>query len=245
MCFAVPVVLNHLARTRAVRVPVILVAVLGATAIATFAIRIAGSSTSVIYDEVRNHVALLMIVLGIGLVAAVALLKVQSPKLSSGIAAGLFGMTAFLSLTPARYLGINETGEFSPNSRDERLAYAAAYKMTNLLEHWDAPNSRTLLWTPLTGRAMIAWTDLPHQGGAIENVEAPPSDLGDLTRQELDLIRYPTTGELLLLSEAPLDVQRGIAALRRKRAHPAIRRQGTWVDGRLHYALVSVMTPTP
>jgi hypothetical protein len=244
MCFAAPVLLNHLARTRGARVRIVLAATLGPTAVTTFAIRTDNGSAVVVYDAIRSQVAVLAIVVGVGFTLAVALVKVRSPRLSIAMTAGLFALTAFLSLTPAQYLGVQQTGEFSANGRDERLAYAAAYKMIKLLQNSDEPYSRTLLWTTLVGPSMIAWADLPHQVGGIEDSEAPPFALGHLTRREFDLVRYPTTGELLLLSEDPVDMRRGVAELRRKGAHPVMRQHGTWVDGRLHYALVEVPART-
>jgi hypothetical protein len=151
-----------------------------------------------------------------------------------------FALGTIVSLTPAHYLGIRQTGEFARDGHLEVVGYRAAYDLTKLLETPDQPDSRVLIWSPLAGLSVIAWTDLPHQGGGIQNPEAPPRVLNHLTPTEADLLRYPTTAGLLLLSEDPADMTRGLVALRRIGLHPLVRRLGAWADGRLHYALVDL-----
>jgi hypothetical protein len=153
-------------------------------------------------------------------------------------AAAFFGLFAALSLAPAGYIGIEQTGEFSPFGRSETLGYRAAYDMSKLLEGRDQPDARVMLWTTLSGLPLIGWADLPHQGGAIINPETPPQALNALDPYELGLVQYPTTRGLLVMSEDAADMTRALAALKAASIVGHVRKQGTWADGHLHYELV-------
>ena len=181
-----------------------------------------------------------MLLLLIGVLAAAALMrsKVSSVRIASATA--LFVLVAFVALTPARYIGINQTGEFAPDGRGEILGYQAAYDMSKLLEGDDQPDSRILLWTTLSGLPMVAWTDLPHQFSSIQSPEAPTQSLNQLTPLAEDLVRHPTTDSLLLLSENPADMTRGVDALPRSGIQSTVRREGTWADGHLYYRFIDV-----
>jgi hypothetical protein len=152
-----------------------------------------------------------------------------------------FGLFAFQSLTPASYIGIGQTGEFSNDEHGEILGYRAAYNMVRLLDLRDRPPRRILIWTTLIGLPLITWADLPHQEGAIGNPEAPELRLNHLSSEELDLVRYPTTRGLLVLSENPADMTSSIGALDRAGISTVIRRRGTWAEGKLSYELLDLV----
>lgn len=244
MCFAAPVILDELVRrTSEQRARMALVAVLLGTAVTTFAIRSANASAVDAYERVRDNVPLLLALLGLGALTAVAMKAARDERARAVAAAAFFAVVTIVSLMPARYIGIGQTGEFAPDGRGEVLAYQAAYDMAKLLEGPDQPDSRILLWTTLSGLPMIAWTNLPHQFSSVQSPDAPIPALNDLSPQAEDLVRHPTTDALLLLSEDPADMTRGVAELRREGVRPQVVSGGTWADGHLHYALVDVRGP--
>src|SRR5262249_18098073 len=115
----------------------------------------------------------------------------------------------------------------------------AAYNMIKLIAANDRPASRTLLWDDLYGFADISWANLPHQGGGIESVTAP-TPLPELTASELSLLRFPTTSRVLVLDDGQSAVASALPALRKAGLDPRVLKAGSWVDGRLSYALIKL-----
>lgn len=239
MCFAVPVILDGLRSPQARQGSrgILAAAVLG-MAVTSVVVRSNNSAAVDAYDSVKQHVPLLLAVLGAGVATAVAMTVVRIGVVRIAATAVFFALVAAVGLTPATYIGIARTGEFVPDGHTQVLAYRAAYDMTKLLERRDQPDGRILIWTTQAGLPLIAWTDLPHQGGAIGNAETPDPVLNKLTPEESDLVRYPTTRGLLVLSEDPADMTRALTALRREHIPSTVRRRGTWADGYLHYELL-------
>jgi hypothetical protein len=242
MCFAVPAILDELSRRTPERVLVVFA--FGGAAILAASVREHNAWAVGVYDDLRDNGQLLVVVLGFGVAACVALALMRRTAGIAAAAAVVFALAAFLSLTPARYIGIGQTGEFATDGRTELKGYQAAYDMAKLLEDVDQPPSRVLLWMTAYGFPIVGWTNLPHQGGAIQNAEAPPATLEHVQPAEASLVDYPTTDGILLLSSDGADMQRGVEALRKAGARPVIRRKGTWGDGNLFYALVDT-TPPP
>ena len=244
MAFAASVILDELERRRG-RQPAwaLLVLVLSGAAITTFVIRNFNSSAVDLYEKARDNVPAVIAVLVLAIALAIGLRLLRNPLARTATAAAFFALVAIVSLMPARYIGIGQTGEFAPDGRSELWGYQAAYDVTRLLEQTDQPDSRTLLWATAYGFTSVVWTNLPHQGGAIENAEAPPATFDKVQPWEASLVHYPTTDELLLLSNDPADMNRGVKALQQVHARPVVRRSGTWGHGNLHYALVDVTPP--
>jgi hypothetical protein len=215
---------------------VIAAALLG-TAVSSFLVRRGNYHSVLLFNSIKAHRSLLLLLLGGGVVIAAAL-KLHWPPARIAAIAAFCGLFAAVSLAPATYIGISQTGEFAPDSRGEYLGYRAAYDMSKLLEGRDQPDSRIMLWTTLVGLPLIGWTDLPHQGGAIVNAETPPQALNTLDSYELSFVKYPTTHGLLVMSEDPADMTRALAALRAANIVGHVRRHGAWADGHLHYELI-------
>jgi hypothetical protein len=244
MTFAVPVILDELEhRTDRQRSWPLLAVVLGGAAATTFVIRNFNSSAVDLYEKARDNVPAVIVVLLLSVALVIALKLVRNSVARTATAVAFFALVAIVSLMPARYIGIGQTGEFAPDGRSELWGYQAAYDLARLLEQTDQPNSRTLLWTTAYGFTSVVWTNLPHQGGAIENAEAPPATLEKVQPWEASLVDYPTTDEVLLLSNDEADMTRGVRALGAVHVSPVIRRRGTWANGHLHYALVHVTPP--
>jgi hypothetical protein len=244
MCFAVPLILDELERAMPRRSFYVTLAVaLSSGAAATVVIRNRNDWAVSVYEDVRDNVPVLIGLLALGVVCAALLRFARSGVVRTGVAGTFFALVAFVSLTPARYIGIGQTGEFTENGRAELRGYRAAYDMSKLVEGLDQPNTRTLLWTTLVGAPIVSWTNLPHQGGSINNPEVPLRSLGRVDEADEALLRYPTTVRLLLLSQDPADMNRGLAALRTERVHPTLLARGAWGDGYLQYALVALTRP--
>jgi hypothetical protein len=242
MCFAVPVLLDELSR----KVPprLLATAAFAGAAIAAAVIRAHNTGAVGVYDDLRDHGPLVFVFLGAGAVLAAVLALVRSTPPVAAATALFFAFVAFLSLTPARYIGIQQTGEFATDGRTELEGYQAAYDMAKLVEDVDQPPSRVLLWMTAYGFPIVGWTNLPHQGGAIQNAEVPPATLGTVGPAEASLVHYPTTDGILLLSSDGADMQRGVEALRESGARPVVRKEGTWGDGNLFYAFVDTTPPS-
>jgi hypothetical protein len=244
-CFALPLLLRGL-DARESDSPrrsslALLLAALAGTAAVSLAVRTFNASAVDVYDEIRNHVPILLGPLA-GAAIMVAALRLARPGIALMLATAVFfGLFAFQSLTPASYIGIGQTGEFSNDEHGEVIGYRAAYNMLRLLDHRDRPPNRILIWTTLIGLPLITWANLPHQEGAIGNPESPELRLNHLSAEELDLVRYPTTRGLLVLSENPGDMTSSIAALREAGVSIVLRRRGTWADGKLSYELIDLV----
>jgi hypothetical protein len=215
----------------------VLGAALAGTAVASLVVRLENARAAHFTERLRHHFWLLLAGVAVGLLAA-ALMRMRVSIVRLAATALFFGVFAAVSLAPASFIGIAQTGEFSPYGRSEVLAYGAAYKMSKLLEGPDQPPDRIMLWTTLVGLPMIAWTDLPHQGGSILSPDAPVLALNELSPLALDLVRYPTTRGLLVLSENPADMVSALAALKRARIETTLQQKGTWGDGHLSYELL-------
>lgn len=217
---------------------VIAAALLG-TAVASFLVRRGNYHSVLLFNSIKAHRPLLLLLLAGGVVLAAAL-KLRQPYPRVVATAAFFGLFAAISLAPATYIGISQTGEFAADGRGEYLGYRAAYDMSKLLEGPDQPDSRVMLWTTLVGLPVIAWTDLPHQGGTIVNPEAPPQALNALDQYQLGFVKYPTTHGLLVMSEAPADMSRALSALKAAGVPAHLRKRGTWADGHLQYEFVDL-----
>lgn len=216
-------------------------AVIAATLVTAFAVRSDRLWWLARYEDLRSHTAVLVVVLAVAVAGVVAARLTRSTAVGAVALAVFAAILSAVSLTPAKIIGIEQTGEFSPfGGRAEIGAYEAAYRMLNLFDKTDAVDSRTLMWTSSTGLASMAWADLPHQGGALDQpsaaVPAPK-----LTPPQLALLELPTTRRVLFLTEDDALVPKALPALRRHGFPAAVtERQGSWADGDLHYQLIDL-----
>jgi hypothetical protein len=238
--FGLPVILDELVRrTEARKRAVLLAAAVVAVGLVDLVIRSLGSTAVSFYHYLRWHpAALLSLVLATCVVVfALSLTRVASLRLAALVA--LFGLIALIALTPAYYLGIQQTGEFSPYGSAEVDAYQAGYNMTRLVAAYDRAPSRVLLWTSLYGLAQIGWANLPHAEGGIENPEMPIR-LPRLTPSEVEMLTYPTTTRILAISDSSAEVASAGPALAAVGLKPMRVQAGSWGDGKLHYELIGI-----
>jgi hypothetical protein len=240
MCFGMPVVLHELGR-RGTGLRTLVGSAVGGAAAADLIIRSAGTSAVSIYDDVRTRLLLLLAILAVAALLVTAMRAVRGPRWRAAAVAAFAALLMAISLTPAGYIGVRQTGEFSPfRGQAEVRGYDAAYRMNELIADSDRPAARTMLWSTLEGFADVGWTNLPHQQGGIDNPEAP-TPAPTLTPAELDLLRYPTTRRVLVLSEVAKQIDPALAALRHHGFTDAvIEQKGTWADGSLRYALIDL-----
>jgi hypothetical protein len=240
--FALPAVIDTVARGTVTRTRLLVAAALGATALADLLVRTDTSVALSVYDFLRFHPFPLLAVLAACCLAAVCVSVVRrsAPRIAA-LAVFLVIVTVVL-LTPAGYLGTRQTGEFSPYGELELDAYGAGYKMTRLIASRDRPQSRVLLWDDLYGLSDVSWANLPHQGGGIENVEAP-TPLTQLTPDEVNLLLYPTTTRVLVLSDSESELASTLPQLQRLGLRPSAELRGAWADGALHYVMYEVHPP--
>lgn len=239
IALALPIVLDGLERRGRGTLRAVLAAMLAGTIVVDFLVRSFDTSVLSLYDAIHDHVPLLVLMLvvvsalaagmrwlrGIGLVVAVAL-----------FAGGL----AFVSLTPADYIGIRSPGEFSPLGSDAELdGYGAAHDLAELLAPIDQPDSRVYVWTTSAGMGNAQWVNMPHQFGGLQQAEAPVP-LTELTTDEENLLRLPTTRGVLVMDENAADVEGTPALLERKGFRVNQVDDGRWADGRLRWILLEI-----
>jgi hypothetical protein len=240
VAYGLPLVVYGLSESATRRAKLLVIgAAIAATAITSFVVRTANIRMVIVSNYVKTHLTMLVLLLCATAVVTL-MLRLRWPFARAVAVAAFASLFAAISLIPATYIGINQPGEFAPDSRGEYLGYRAAYDMSKLLQGRDQPDSRVLLWTTLIGLPMIAWTDLPHQGGSILSPDTPVQSLTDLPPPALDLVRYPTTHALLVLSENPADMTSALSTLHRFHVGAKLRARGVWADGHLHYELVDV-----
>jgi hypothetical protein len=240
--FGMPAILDALSRRESGRVRLSIGCALIATAIADFVIRSAHGPSIDLFNYLRTHKWVLLVVLVASCAAALAAAVPRRRAVRLVALTALCAVIAILSLTPANYLGTGQTGEFSPYGGSELQAYGAAYDMTRLIASKDRAPSRVLLWDNLYGLADITWANLPHQQGGIENVEAP-TPLPQLTASEAELLHYPTTRRILVLSQNSAEVASALPALRAQHLDPRVEKHGAWIHGKLHYSLIELRHP--
>jgi len=248
MAFLMPLLLDAVARRRGeawVGRPawtLLAAAAVGAVAVVDLMVRGFDDHFTGPYDTLRDSPALLALVGLVGVAAGVVLRRAESPRVGLPAAAVLAAIVAGLALAPARYIGIGQTGEFVAFARADLRSYEAAYELNAFLEGRDQPHRRVRLWSPMTGAAMVAWTNLPHQSGGITDAEVT-APLGELTPAARDLVTHPNTAALLVLSEDLADVERAGVGLRAQRIPYTLTERGTWADGTLHWALLDLERP--
>jgi hypothetical protein len=241
IAFALPLVLDALERRDGARgVRGLLGAMLAGTIVADLLVRSFDDSVLSIYDAIHDHVPLLIAELAAVAAAAVAIRLLRGAARSAAVAAFAAGL-AFVSLTPADYIGIHSPGEFSKlGSGAELSGYGAAHDLTELLARVDQPDARVFAWTSMSGDANIVWVDMPHQFGGIQNAEKPVP-LTRLTAAEIETLRNPLTRGVLVFDGDAAAVDGAAAVLRRNGFRTLERQRGTWAGGRLRYALIDLV----
>jgi hypothetical protein len=242
MAFALPVVLDALGRRtadRSLQRALVASAVI-AVALTDLLVRNATSAALRLYQEMSYRGGVIVIVVMAGIVAAITMRFLRDARGRTLGVSAFFATFAVLSLAPARYIGINKTGEFGPDGKAELASYRAAYDMTRLLKQDDQPTARALIWSTMFGEANIVWTNLPHQGGGVQDAEHP-LPLTTLGPVGTSAVSYPATKSIIALSEAAVDMQAAIRTLRRSGYIVRVERRGSWADGHLYYELLAVV----
>lgn len=237
ICFAMPVILDSLAVRGAGRPRKLVVAASVAGAVITDVIVRSFEPTALsLYADIKHETVALVALIVVAVVASVALWVCRGPLVAAAMLVFAVVLTV-VALAPATYIGIGQTGEFTPSGRAELQAYDGAYRMAELLKDHDQPDARTLLWSSMSGFASgVTWENLPHQQGGIQDAEKPVQ-LPHLTPAELDLLRYPTTRGILVLTENQAEFAAASRRLARLGFAPAAASRGLWADGHLRYAL--------
>ncbi len=235
--FGIPVILDEVTRRLKGSARLAAGGALVATGVTDLVIRSFSSTAIWCYNELRTHIFILALVLVASGACAVAVARLHSHAGRCTALVALCVLIAAITLTPAHYIGIDQTGEFSPDGKTELDGYQAAYDMNQLIAAKDTPEARVLLWSNLYGLADVGWTNLPNQMGGIENAEVP-TPVPELNADELELLRYPTTSGVLVVSQSLNEVNSAAPALKQHGFDPRVERTGAWSDGKLHYALV-------
>ncbi len=240
--FALPAILDELVGRSRSRERLVLAAALVATGGADLLVRSDHNIALSVFNYLRTHPYPLLLLLIACCSAALASALVRRAGIRITALVAFLALVAVLTLTPAGYVGTGQTGEFSPYGEAEVDGYQAAYDMTRLIASRDRPQSRVLLWDSLYGLAAISWANLPHQDGGIENVEAPIA-ITQLTPAEIELLLYPTTTRVLVLSQSTTELASTVPSLRRIGLRPRIEVAGAWADGALYYAVIDLGKP--
>jgi hypothetical protein len=242
--FAMPAILDAIGQ-RWVRTRWLLIAgmALAATGLADLVVRSMGQSALNMFNYLRSHTVVLVCVL-VACCLAVALATVLRKERAGLLAIAVFcAIVAVIALTPAQYLNIGGTGEFSTFGTTAELdGYTAGYDMTQLIAKYDRPPSRVLIWDDLYGLGAVGWANLPHQEGGVENVSTL-APIPVLTPWDLNMLRYPTTTRVLALSQEVNDIVSAVPALQKAGLQPRLESEGIWGGGHVYYALIKLHSP--
>jgi hypothetical protein len=238
MAFAGALVLDEVDRLPGRRWWTVLAAV-AAVGITGLLIRVWGAHAVSEYGKLRGHYWHELVVMVVALVGLLGWRRLRGPSGALAVAVLLIIVTA-LALTPAAYLGVGRTGEFSGIPDDELRGYAVSHRIVRDIAAQDTPASRTLVWYPAaTGLLGAIWSILPNVGGSV-NAYDRATPLSQLTEYEAARLAYPTTARILVLSQNPPELEQAQATLRRRgyvvRAQPP----GAWVDGRLQHQMLQL-----
>jgi hypothetical protein len=219
-------------------------AVAGVVALVGLTVRLDGMHAVNAYRQLRTHhwLELLLVIVALAGVVAWRWLGRAGGAIAVTV---LLAVVTVLSLTPADYLGIARTGQFSAGALDELRGYALSYTIVRDIADQDTPASRTLVWYPSpTGLLSTIWSTLPLVGGSL-NAYDQTTPLSQLTDYERGRLAYPTTARVLVVSQDPADLERARSTLRRAGYRFAALGAGTWVDGRVHHQLLRLRSPAP
>ena len=148
-------------------------------------------------------------------------------------------------LTPAQYIASGHTGEFSDVPMDELRGYGVAYRLEQLVNEGDTPNSRRLVWYPAaTGLLRDVWVTLPHVGGSVNPYDAPQPDMA-ISEEGLARLKYPTTASIVVFVEEPADLVAARRNLRRKGIPYRAERPRSWGDGRVQAQVLHLRNRPP
>jgi hypothetical protein len=232
MAFAGAVLLHEVDR-RGSRGLAVVALPMGIAAAVGLAVRSSDIRSVELYNDVRGSS------LRLGVLIAAALLVGLAAR-RAGVVPRILGATAILSvatwlaLTPAQYLGVGRTGEFSGVPRDEWRGYNVAHRLEQLVNAADTPNARRLVWYPeATGLLQDVWVTLPHVGGSVNPYEAPEPDM-TISEYGRGRLRYPTTASVVVIAEDTSLLEAARRNLRANRVTYRAEPTRSWAGGRVH-----------
>jgi len=239
IALALPIMLDALERRRTGSLRAVLVAILVGTIVVDFLVRSFDVRVLTLYDAIHDHVWLLVLVLAFVTATAAAMRWLRGAA-AVGAVALFAGGLAFVSLTPADYIGIRAPGEFSPLGTDAELdGYVAAHDLSTLLAKIDQPDRRVYVWTSSQASSNIQWVDMPHQAGGLQAVEQPVP-LTQLPAGAVETLQLPTTSGVLVFDQDAAAVEGAAALLARNGIRTTQVDDGRWADGRLRWILLDI-----
>jgi hypothetical protein len=243
MAFAGAIILAELDRLPR-RSTLAIIGAVVAAALTDLIIRVLGVHAVELYDKLRGHYWRELVVVLVGLVGLMAWPRLR-PEARGVAVITLLVVVTGLSLTPAVYFGVGQTGEFSHAAGEEVRAYAVSHTVVQAVDAQDTLASRTLVWFPNdTDLLASTWALFPSIGGSLEYY-LTSTPLTQLTPFEKQRLGYPTTARVLVLSQAAGGLAQARATLRREgykfRAQPV----GVWGGGRLHHQLLQLRKLPP
>jgi hypothetical protein len=193
------------------------------------------------YRRVADSPAVLYLIVGVGVVAAIVIgLRNMAASL-----AGWFVLVATLTVmlwAPSVFDGRGTTGIFVTDGGTEWRAYPAAREFVDLVRDYDAPQSRVYTWYSHNhGPTSIAWTTLPQEGQTVQVVGVSTSldRLEPLGRARL---QQPDAAYVMVLSERSAELRAAEHALIAGGFRDNLVRKGALASSGLRYVLLRLTT---
>lgn len=236
--FAMPALLDELGRARdRARWVVVGGVAIAATGVADLVFRSVGPSA---LSTFNTHIIALVCLLAVGGIVG-ALAAVLKRGTVGVIAVGMYcAILAVVALAPTRPMAVEgdfgTTGDFSTYPTSLELeAYRAAYDMGQLVDKYDRPDSRVLIWDSPGPLAAVEWENV------YGNVSGfTPTAIPILTPAELARLREPTTSRVLAVSTSEAQVRSALPALREHGLDSSEQINGAWAGGKVHYVLIKI-----
>ena len=189
-----------------------------------------------IYKRLSVHSWLVVVLIGLGLLAAV-FTALRTRLQPAGLAA-LAAVLALMSFAPSVLDGRGTTGIFVTNGAQEWTAYKAAERFVDIVQDYDSPSHRVFLWFPGEfGNVSLTWTDLPQDADTLNQVGVSES-IDHLTPLGLARLQEPAVAYVMILAPNADEVMQGRLALARAGIETRMTRDGTLSEGVLHFALL-------
>jgi hypothetical protein len=194
-----------------------------------------------LYHALAIHEALLVGLVAIGLAAGVlaAVLRHAAGRgVSLAVLAGVAGIAFY---APSVLDGRGTTGLFVTNGAREWTAYKAGKAFIDILQNYDNPSHRVLLWfTGTMGYVSVTWTDLPQEADTLNELGVDES-VTALTPLAVARLDQPTTRYVMILAPRTSELQQAGSALARGGFGDDVVRSGALAGGNLHFVMEEVM----
>jgi hypothetical protein len=203
-------------------------------AVSALIIRDVSGPIASLYRDIQTHAVLDLLVLAIGLLAALLCGARRTAWPALMLLSAVFAVMTF---APSVLDGRGTTGIFVTSGTQEWDAYRADQRFQDIVSSYDTTGGRVFLWWPGTlGDVDVTWSELPQTGNTLNElgVNQPLSALTPLGLARLSTlpVKY-----VMILAPRSDEVTRGIASLVKAGVKGSVILRGRLPSDILSYAL--------